>query len=146
MVHLSARLGKDVSIAERMILSEGVKVGDRSQVGANSVVGANVAMGKQCTIYPNVTIYPGVQIGDRVIIHSGVVLGSDGFGYVRDKETGRYHKFPQVGRLVIEDDVEIGANRPSTKGHWRRPASGEDRRSTIWCISATTYELGKTWW
>ena len=116
VVHLSARLGKDVSIAERVILSEGVKVGDRSHIGANSVVGANVAIGKQCTIYPNVTIYPGVQIGDRVIIHSGVVLGSDGFGYVRDKETGRYHKFPQVGRLVIEDDVEIGANTTIDRG------------------------------
>jgi UDP-3-O-[3-hydroxymyristoyl] glucosamine N-acyltransferase len=109
-------LGKDVWIAERVILSEGVKVGDRSRVGANSVVGANVAIGKQCTIYPNVTIYPGVQIGDRVIIHSGVVLGSDGFGYVRDKDTGRYQKFPQVGRLVIEDDVEIGANTTIDRG------------------------------
>jgi UDP-3-O-[3-hydroxymyristoyl] glucosamine N-acyltransferase len=116
VVHLSARLGKDISIAERVILGEGAKVGDRSQIGANCVVGANVAIGKQCTIYPNVTVYPRVQIGDRVIIHSGVVLGSDGFGYVRDKETGRYHKFPQVGQLVIEDDVEIGANTTIDRG------------------------------
>src|SRR4051812_37955560 len=108
LVHPSVRLGKDVSIAERVVLGDGIQVGSKSHIGANCVVGSNVSIGKDCRIYPNVTIYPGVQIGDRVIIHSGVVLGSDGFGYVRDKETGKYHKFPQAGSLVIEDDVEIG--------------------------------------
>ena len=142
VVHLSARLGKDVSIAERVILSEGVKVGDRSHVGANSVVGANVAIGKQCTIYPNVTIYPGVQIGDRVIIHSGVVLGSDGFGYVRDKETGRYHKFPQVGRLVIEDDVEIGANTTIDRGC----TGGDPHRARIEDRQSGAYRPQRTNW
>jgi UDP-3-O-[3-hydroxymyristoyl] glucosamine N-acyltransferase len=116
VVHLSVRLGKEVAIAERVILGEGAKVGDKTQIGANCVIGRNVAIGKQCSIYPNVTIYPGVQIGDRVIIHSGVVLGSDGFGYVRDKESGHYYKFPQVGRLLIADDVEIGANSTVDRG------------------------------
>jgi UDP-3-O-[3-hydroxymyristoyl] glucosamine N-acyltransferase len=116
LVHPSVRLGKDVSIAARVVLGEGVKVDSKSHIGANCVVGANVAIGKNCRIYPNVTIYPGVQIGDRVIIHSGAVLGSDGFGYVRDKETGHYLKFPQVGSLVIEDNVEIGANSTIDRG------------------------------
>jgi UDP-3-O-[3-hydroxymyristoyl] glucosamine N-acyltransferase len=116
VVHLSVRLGKDVSVAERVILGEGVTVGDKSHIAANCVVGPNAIIGKDCRIYPNVTIYPGVQIGDRVTIHSGVVLGSDGFGYVRDRDDGRYHKFPQVGRLVIEDDVEIGANSAIDRG------------------------------
>jgi UDP-3-O-[3-hydroxymyristoyl] glucosamine N-acyltransferase len=63
-----------------------------------------------------VTIYPGVVIGNHVIVHAGASLGSDGFGYVRDESTGRYHKFPQIGRLEIEDDVEIGANSTVDRG------------------------------
>lgn len=116
VVHLSARLGKSVSLAERVILGEGAKVGDKTHIGANCVIGANATIGTDCCIYPNVTIYPGVKIGDCGIVHSGVVLGSDGFGYVRDQETGHYHKFPQVGGLVIEDDVEIGANSTVDRG------------------------------
>jgi UDP-3-O-[3-hydroxymyristoyl] glucosamine N-acyltransferase len=116
VVPLSARLGKNVSIAERVILGEGAQVGDGSHIGANCVIGANATIGKDCCIYPNVTIYPGVRIGDRGIVHSGVVLGSDGFGYVRDEENGHYHKFPQIGCLLIEDDVEIGANSTVDRG------------------------------
>jgi UDP-3-O-[3-hydroxymyristoyl] glucosamine N-acyltransferase len=67
-------------------------------------------------LYPNVTIYPGARLGNRVTVHAGAVLGSDGFGYVRDKTTGRYEKFPQVGKLEIEDDVEIGANTTIDRG------------------------------
>ncbi len=80
------------------------------------MIGAGVTIGSQCEIYPNVTIYPGTTVGDRVMIHAGAVLGSDGFGYVRDRKTGHYEKFPQVGRLVIEDDVEIGANATVDRG------------------------------
>ena len=73
-------------------------------------------IGEGCQIYPRVTIYAGTTLGDRVIVHAGAVLGSDGFGYVRDPESGRYEKFPQIGRLVIEDDVEIGANTTIDRG------------------------------
>jgi UDP-3-O-[3-hydroxymyristoyl] glucosamine N-acyltransferase len=73
-------------------------------------------IGEDCKIYPKVTIYPGTRIGSRVIVHAGAVLGSDGFGYVRDPESGRYEKFPQIGRLEIEDDVEIGANTTIDRG------------------------------
>jgi len=75
-----------------------------------------VTIGRNCEIYPNVTIYSGTTLGDRVIVHAGAVLGSDGFGYVCDPKTGAYEKFPQVGRLVIEDDVEIGANTTIDRG------------------------------
>jgi len=88
-------------------------------------------------IYPNVTVYAGTTLGNRVIVHAGAVLGSDGFGYVRDPQSGRYEKFPQVGRLTIEDDVEIGAKPPSTAARWTKPASGADRRSITWCTSDT---------
>ncbi|MDQ3820558.1 MAG: UDP-3-O-(3-hydroxymyristoyl)glucosamine N-acyltransferase, partial [Acidobacteriota bacterium] len=65
-------------------------------------------VGRECVLHPNVVLYDGVTLGDRVVLHAGVVVGADGFGYVRD-EAGVYHKFPQVGTVVVEDDVEIGA-------------------------------------
>jgi UDP-3-O-[3-hydroxymyristoyl] glucosamine N-acyltransferase len=115
-VHASARLGKDVVVAERAVVGEKAEVGAQTWVGAGSVIGAGVHIGRDCEIYPNVTIYPGAQLGDRVIVHAGAALGSDGFGYVRDSATGRYEKFPQVGRLEIGDDVEIGANSTIDRG------------------------------
>jgi UDP-3-O-[3-hydroxymyristoyl] glucosamine N-acyltransferase len=75
-----------------------------------------VKIGRGCLLYPRVTIYPETTLGNRVIVHAGAVLGSDGFGYVRDVESGRYEKFPQIGRLVVEDDVEIGANTTIDRG------------------------------
>ena len=80
------------------------------------MIGEDVTIGADCHIYPRVVIYPGTIIGDRVIVHAGAVLGSDGFGYVSDPATGRYIQFPQQGTLVIEDDVEIGANTTIDRG------------------------------
>jgi UDP-3-O-[3-hydroxymyristoyl] glucosamine N-acyltransferase len=116
VVHASARLGKNVMVAERAIIGEKADVGDRTWIGTGTVVGAGVHIGSDSEIYPNVTIYPGAQLGDRVIVHAGAVLGSDGFGYVRDSASGHYEKFPQVGRLDIGDDVEIGANSTIDRG------------------------------
>jgi UDP-3-O-[3-hydroxymyristoyl] glucosamine N-acyltransferase len=81
-----------------------------------------VRLGKFCRIYPRAVIYPGTQIGDHVVVHAGAVLGADGFGYVRDPESGAYTQFPQQGTLTIEDDVEIGANSTIDRG-----ALGETR-------------------
>jgi len=116
IVHPSARLGPAVTIDERAVLAEGVEIGDGTWIGAGCVIGRGSSIGRNCELYPQVTIYPGVRLGDRVIVHSGAVLGSDGFGYVRDLTTGRYEKFPQVGRLEIADDVEIGANSTIDRG------------------------------
>jgi len=116
IVHPSARLASDVTVEERVVIGEDVRIGEHTRIGAGSVIGARVIIGRDCDLYPNVTVYPGVRIGDRVIVHSGAVLGSDGFGYVRDQATGHYEKFPQVGRLEIEDDVEIGANTTIDRG------------------------------
>ena len=116
MIHPSADLGREITIDERVVIKEGVRIGNRSWVGANCVLGANTVIGDGCEIYPNVTIYPGVRLGKSVIVHSGAVLGSDGFGYVRDRKTGHYEKFPQTGQLEIEDDVEIGANATVDRG------------------------------
>jgi UDP-3-O-[3-hydroxymyristoyl] glucosamine N-acyltransferase len=116
IVHTSARVANDVTVEERVVIGEGAHIGEGTRIGVASVIGAGVVIGRNCDLYPNVTVYPGVRLGDRVIVHSGAVLGSDGFGYVRDQATGHYEKFPQVGRLEIEDDVEIGANSTIDRG------------------------------
>jgi UDP-3-O-[3-hydroxymyristoyl] glucosamine N-acyltransferase len=116
IVHKSVTLGKGVSIDPRAVVGEDARIGDHTWIGAGCVIGRGVTIGEDCMIYPNVTIYPGTRITNRVFVHSGAVLGSDGFGYVRDPDTGRYEKFPQIGTLEIEDDVEIGANTTIDRG------------------------------
>ena len=116
VIHPSALIGSDVDVDAHAVIGERAQVGQGTRVGAGCVIGPKVAIGRSCVIYPNVTIYPGTKLGERVIIHAGAVLGSDGFGYVRDAKTGHYEKFPQVGCLVIEDDVEIGANATVDRG------------------------------
>lgn len=116
VIHPSAVIGSAVVVEARAVVGERAQIGDGTQVGSGCAIGAGVAIGRACVIYPNVTIYPGTKLGDQVIVHAGAVLGSDGFGYVRDGKTGHHEKFPQVGRLVIEDDVEIGANATIDRG------------------------------
>jgi len=116
VIHPSASLGAGVSVEAHAVIGEGVQVGAGSRIGAGCTIGPRVKVGSACEIYPKVAIYSGTTIGDRVIVHAGAVLGSDGFGYVRDRKTGRHEKFPQVGRLVIEEDVEIGANTTIDRG------------------------------
>ncbi|HET9307531.1 MAG TPA: UDP-3-O-(3-hydroxymyristoyl)glucosamine N-acyltransferase [Candidatus Sulfotelmatobacter sp.] len=116
VIHSSAKVGSGVRIEARAVIGERAQIGEGTTIGEGCAMGAGVVLGRYCQIYPNVSIYPGTTVGDRVIVHAGAVLGSDGFGYVRDRETGHYEKFPQVGRLVIEDDVEIGANATIDRG------------------------------
>ena len=101
------KLGKDVSIGAHVVVEAGVSIGDRTVLRPQTYVGHAVTIGEDCLIYPNVTIRERVTVGSRCIVHSGTVIGSDGFGYVRRE--GRHEKIPQVGTVVIEDDVEIGA-------------------------------------
>lgn len=91
-------------------------IGKDTAIGAGCVLADDVSIGEGCTLHPRVTIYGGVTIGNRVVVHAGAVLGADGFGYVRDSATGEYLQFPQQGTLVIEDDVEIGANTTIDRG------------------------------
>jgi UDP-3-O-[3-hydroxymyristoyl] glucosamine N-acyltransferase len=106
----------NASVHPSAVVDAGAKIGNGSSIGAGCAIADGVTIGRDCQIYPNVTIYSGTTLGDRVIVHAGAVLGSDGFGYVRDRKTGHYEKFPQVGKLVIEDDVEIGANTTIDRG------------------------------
>ncbi len=108
------RLGEGVSVGPYAVVGEDAVLGDRTQVGAHVVVGAGVKVGQDCVVHPQVTLYPRTQLGDRVIVHSGSRLGVDGFGYTwRD---GAHRKIPQVGRCIVEDDVEIGANTAIDRG------------------------------
>src|ERR1700690_2022078 len=115
-VPASTLLGGKTEIGARVVLGEHVKVGDGSSIGAGCVICDGVKVGTDCRIDANVTVYRGTILGNRVVVQAGAVLGSEGFGYVRDQQTGRYEQFPQVGRLVIDDDVEIGANTTVDRG------------------------------
>ncbi len=103
-----ARVGRDVTLGPLVVVEAGAAIGDRSALRAGVTVGARARIGADCLLHPNVTIYPDTIIADRVIIHGGTVIGSDGFGYAT--EDGVHLKIPHLGRVVIEDDVEIGAN------------------------------------
>lgn len=126
-IHASAVISPSATIGENVFIGAFACVGDNSKIGAGthlragSIIGDNVLLGNTCVLHPNVFVEDNCSIGDRVILHSGVVIGADGFGYVRDGEKG-YVKFPQIGTVVIENDVEIGANSCIDRG-----ALGETR-------------------
>jgi UDP-3-O-[3-hydroxymyristoyl] glucosamine N-acyltransferase len=116
VIQPSASVAADAIVEAGAVIGERAQIGDGSRIGAGCVIGSGVSIGRNCEIYPRVTMYPRTTLGDRVIVHAGAVLGSDGFGYVRDRTTGHYEKFPQAGSLVIEADVEIGANATIDRG------------------------------
>ncbi|HUZ04883.1 MAG TPA: UDP-3-O-(3-hydroxymyristoyl)glucosamine N-acyltransferase, partial [Acidobacteriaceae bacterium] len=110
------QLGKQVFIGVYAVLGDHVRIGNNTRIDAGAIIGDGVQIGTDCHIYPRVVIYPGTTLADRVVVHAGCVLGADGFGYVRDTGTGAYTQFPQQGTLVIEEDVEIGANTTIDRG------------------------------
>jgi UDP-3-O-[3-hydroxymyristoyl] glucosamine N-acyltransferase len=112
-IHPTAVIAETASVHERaylgphVVIEEYAQVGAETRIEAGTVIGANVEIGSQCVLHPNVVLYDGVSIGNGVVLHAGVCVGADGFGYVRG-DMG-YHKFPQIGTVLIEDDVELGA-------------------------------------
>ena len=108
VIHPSVQLGKSVAIGAHVVIGENCRVGDRTRLLPGCVIMREVRIGEDCLLYPLVSIREECRIGNRVIIHNGAVIGSDGFGFAPHQ--GVYHKIPQVGRVVIEADVEIGAN------------------------------------
>ena len=117
VIDKSARLGTGAAVGAHAVIEQDAVIGEAAGIGANTFVGRNARIGSQSRIYPNVVIRENVQIGRRVIIHSGTVIGSDGFGYeiIGDKHV----KIPQVGSVLIEDDVEIGANVCVDRGRFK---------------------------
>ncbi len=108
-IHYATRIAQSASIGKNVIVSEGCEIGENSIVFHNTVLMENVKIGKNCMIYPNVTIRENCIIGNNVIIHSNTCVGSDGFGYITNS-VGVHEKVPQIGNVVIEDDVELGSN------------------------------------
>ncbi|MDQ2975310.1 MAG: UDP-3-O-(3-hydroxymyristoyl)glucosamine N-acyltransferase [Acidobacteriota bacterium] len=99
-----------VFIGAHVAIGEGARIGAGTRIEAGVSIGEHVTVGRDCVLHPGVILYDDVTIGDRVILHAGVCIGADGFGYVRDdEEGGGYHKFPQRGTVLVEDDVELGA-------------------------------------
>lgn len=113
-IHSTAVIADDAVIASTAAIGphasigSGVYIGERTSIGPGCAIGARARIGTDCLLHARVTIYDGVSIGDRAVLHSGCVLGADGFGFVRG--SNGYQKFPQIGRVEIGDDVEIGAN------------------------------------
>lgn len=114
----NATIGRDVYIAPFVSIEDGAVIGDGTQLYPHVTIGAGAKVGSGCILYPNVTVYYGCEIGNRCILHAGCVIGADGFGFAPTPDG--YNKIPQIGSVLIEDDVEIGANTcvdRSTMGH-----------------------------
>lgn len=122
VISAKAKIGRDVFIGAFTCVGDNSTVGDETHLMAGAKIGDNVSVGGNCVLHPNVFIEDGCTIGDNVVLHAGVVIGADGFGYVRGAD--RYVKFPQIGTVIIENNVEIGANSCIDRG-----ALGETRIS-----------------
>ena len=109
LVSDKAQIGSSVVLGSHVVVEDGAVIGDNTKISHGCVIGKKAEIGSDCLLYPNVTIGHMCRIGDRDILHSGVVIGSDGFGFV-PKQDGRYEKIPQMGIVVVGSDVEIGAN------------------------------------
>lgn len=114
VVDSSAAVGRDVCIEAFAVVGAGATVGDRAWIGAHAVVGAGASLGSDARLHPHAVLYPRASVGDRSIIHSGARIGSDGFGYAF--ADGAHRKIPHVGRCIVGNDVEIGANTAIDRG------------------------------
>lgn len=137
----SARLGKNVWIGPHVSIGDEVEIGDNVIIEPNSVVMKNCRIGPSCRIYPNVTLYEDTVLGRNVILHSGAVIGADGFGYVREKDT--IYKFPQIGKVVLGDDVEIGANTTIDRGSMSDTMIAAGTKIDNLCQVAHNVKIGK---
>lgn len=123
VISSSAHLAPGVAVGPFAVIEDDATIGPGTQIGAFCFVGRGSRIGKECRLHPRVTLYAGTILADRVILHSGTVIGSDGFGYVEDQ--GRRVKFPQAGGIEIHSDVEIGANTTVDRGSLGRTEIGE---------------------
>jgi UDP-3-O-[3-hydroxymyristoyl] glucosamine N-acyltransferase len=141
LVSPEAVIGANVEIGPFAVVEEGAKIGGGSILMAGVFAGRDCVIGNNCVLYPGVKLYPGAALGNRVVLHAGAVVGSDGFGYVSDG--GRYWKFPQAGGVVLEDDVEIGANTAIDRGSLGTTRIGEGTKIDNLVQIAHNVEIGK---
>ncbi|MCX7845389.1 MAG: UDP-3-O-(3-hydroxymyristoyl)glucosamine N-acyltransferase [Dictyoglomaceae bacterium] len=146
-IHPTVILGENTKIEDKVgigaysVIGNNVKIGSGTKIGSGVVIGNNVIIGENCIVYPKVSIYDYCYIGNNVIIHSGCVIGSDGFGYVWD---GKNHvKIPHVGKVVIEDDVEIGANCTIDRGTLGETRIGKGTKIDNLVTIAHNVKIGK---
>jgi UDP-3-O-[3-hydroxymyristoyl] glucosamine N-acyltransferase len=141
VVSADAGIGAGVHIGAHAVIGSGARVGADSVILSGCHIGAQAEVGAGCMFHPNVVLYPGVRTGDRVVLHAGVVVGSDGFGYVRDGAA--YIKFPQVGSVLIEDDVEVGANTTIDRGALGPTVIGRGSKLDNLCHVAHNVSIGR---
>ena len=141
LVAASAKIGKDVTIGPNSVIEDRVVIGDNTVIAANCHIGKDVVTGKMCRLFPNVTLYSRTKMGDKVIIHSGTVIGADGFGYVPKGD--KIYKVPQMGNVVIGDDVEIGANSCIDRGTFTKTEIGSGTKIDNLVQIAHNVKLGK---
>ncbi len=138
----TAKIGSEVFIGAFCCVGENSEIGDGTDLRAGAKVGDNVLVGENCVLHPNVFIEDNCTIGNNVILHSGVIIGADGFGFVRDGANG-YVKFPQIGTVVIEDNVEIGANSCVDRGALGETRIGEGTKIDNLVQIAHNVQIGK---
>lgn len=142
IVSESAKLGADLFIGAFCCIGDNSEIGNGTQFRAGAKIGDNVKIGTNCVLHPNVFVEDNCTIGDNVILHTGVVIGADGFGYVRDGASG-YVKFPQIGTVIIEDNVEIGANTCIDRGALGETRIGEGTKIDNLVQIAHNVQIGK---
>lgn len=140
-IHHSANIGDNVAIAENVVVEAGVNIADNCQIFANVVIGLNCSIQEETKIYPNVTIYHNCDIGKRCIIHANTVIGSDGFGNAPYE--GKWIKIPQIGKVIIGDDVEIGASTSIDRGALSNTVIGDGVKIDNQCQIAHNVNIGK---
>lgn len=141
-VRWSAKLGKKVYVGDFAYIGRNARIGDCTRICENVYIGDNVKIGSYCIIYPGARIYPGMVIGDRVIIHSNAVIGADGFGFA-PLEDGTWKKIEHTGNVVIEDDVEIGANACVDKSQMGSTIIRKGAKIDNLCMIAHNVEVGR---
>lgn len=134
-------IGKNVTIDGQVFIYDNVTIGDNTVIRAGTVIMENVKIGQNCLIYPNVSIRENSEIGDRVILHPGVVIGADGFGFFQ--RNGKNLKIPQVGSVLIEDDVEIGANTTIDRARFSKTVIGRGSKMDNLIHIAHNVKLGE---
>ena len=132
---------RDASVGAFVVIEHAVKIGAGTRLSAGVFLGEGVQVGSHCVLHPRVTLYPGAQLGSRVVLHAGVIVGSDGFGYVFGE--GRHHKFPQLGKVIIEDDVEIGSNSTVDRGSLGSTIIGQGTKIDNLCQIAHNVKIGR---
>ena len=141
-VHTTAKLGQGVSVGPGAVVEAGAHVGAQTQIRARAYVGREVQLGSGCVIHPNATVLDHCRLGDRVVIHSGSVIGKDGFGFVQ-REDGRHDRVPQVGGVVVGDDVEVGALSTVARGAIEDTQIGDGTKIDDHCHVAHGCRLGE---